>query len=54
MPPPASPARAAAAVSGLLSDGPIVLPALLLCDFGHLAAEWPGSRRPVPGRFTSM
>jgi ribulose-phosphate 3-epimerase len=39
MPPPASPARAAAAVSGLLSDGPIVLPALLLCDFGHLAAE---------------
>ncbi|NBS31922.1 MAG: ribulose-phosphate 3-epimerase [Planctomycetia bacterium] len=23
----------------LLSDGPIVLPALLLCDFGHLADE---------------
>ncbi|MEY3033034.1 MAG: Ribulose-phosphate 3-epimerase [Planctomycetota bacterium] len=27
------------AVSNLLGDGPIVLPALLLCDFGHLADE---------------
>lgn len=26
-------------VDGLLADGPIVLPALLLCDFGHLADE---------------
>ncbi len=25
--------------AGLLTDGPIVLPALLLCDFGHLADE---------------
>ena len=33
------PAVGVSAVSTLLSDGPIVLPALLLCDFGHLADE---------------
>lgn len=39
MPSSSSPADSAAAVNGLLSEGPIVLPALLLCDFGHLADE---------------
>ena len=34
-----APFKSPAAVAGLLSDGPIVLPALLLCDFGHLADE---------------
>ena len=32
-------AEGVSAVSSLLDDGPIVLPALLLCDFGHLADE---------------
>ncbi|MGA1617213.1 MAG: hypothetical protein ACO37F_01730, partial [Pirellulales bacterium] len=34
-----NPSEVVSAVSNLLSDGPIVLPALLLCDFGHLADE---------------
>jgi ribulose-phosphate 3-epimerase len=38
MPQSATSARSAA-MSVLLDDGPIVLPALLLCDFGHLADE---------------
>jgi ribulose-phosphate 3-epimerase len=39
--PASSPAAAALArvTSRLESDGPVVLPALLLCDFGHLAEE---------------
>lgn len=37
--PHSRPAEPSTAVNGLLSDGPIVLPALLLCDFGHLADE---------------
>lgn len=38
MPNPAE-LRSANSINSLLADGPAVLPALLLCDFGHLADE---------------
>ena len=38
MPEPAE-LRSENSIESLLADGPVVLPALLLCDFGHLADE---------------
>jgi len=31
--------RSATSIETILADGPVILPALLLCDFGHLADE---------------